>query len=223
MTQQGRRTLTRTEASRFYDKFGARQDRQGFYEDAALALMIELGKFADAENVFELGCGTGRLAEQLLTSHLPSSAHYVGVDISSTMVRLAKARLAGFEGRVGIHLSAGEFDFSRLGGPFDRIVSTYVFDLLSLADIKKCFAGAHAAMSRGGLLCHAGLTNGTGPISKTTSTIWTMLHRIRPILVGGCRPLTLADHISDSQWELIHREVVVSAGIPSEVVILKAR
>ena len=62
------RTITRNEASRFYDKFGAKQDRQGFYEDAALDLMIELGKFPDAENVFELGCGTGRLAEQLLST-----------------------------------------------------------------------------------------------------------------------------------------------------------
>jgi cyclopropane fatty-acyl-phospholipid synthase-like methyltransferase len=217
------RTVSRNEASRFYDKFGAKQDRQGFYEDAALDLMIELGKFPDAENVFELGCGTGRLAEQLLSTHLPPSAHYVGVDISSTMVRLAKDRLARFEGRVGVHLSDGEFDISRLGGPFDRIVSTYVLDLLSLPDIEECFAGAHAAMSRGGLFCHAGLTNGTGPISKITSTVWTLLHRIKPILVGGCRPLMLADHISENQWEMIHRQVVVSAGIPSEVVVLKAR
>jgi ubiquinone/menaquinone biosynthesis C-methylase UbiE len=217
------KTISRNEAIRFYDKFGAKQDRQGFYEDVALDQMIELGNVSEAENVFELGCGTGRLAGELLSDHLPPSAQYVGVDISSTMVRLAKDRLAPFEERAEVHLSAGEFDISRYGGPFDRIVSAYVLDLLSLPDITDCLAGAHAAMTTGGLFCHAGLTHGIGLISKTTSSVWTLLHRIKPVLVGGCRPLMLTEHIDENQWQIIHREVVVGAGIPSEVVILRAR
>lgn len=125
--------------------------------------------------------------------------------------------------RVGIHLSDGEFDISRFGGPFDRIFSTYVLDLLSPLDIEQCLAGAHAAITKGVRFCHAGLTIGTGSISKVTSTLWTLLHRIGPILVDGCRPLKLADHVPANQWEIIHRKVVVSARIPSEVVVMKAR
>lgn len=215
------RTISRNEARRFYDKFGAKQDRQGFYEDEALNLLIKLGKFSDANSVFELGCGTGRLAARLLSNHIPASAHYVGVDISSTMARLAKDRLAPFGDRCEVHSSDGEFEISRYGGPFDRVVSTYVLDLLSLSDIQMCLAGAHAAMVNGGLFCYAGLTRGTGLISRTTSALWTLIHRARPLLVGGCRPLMLADHIPKNQWRLIHREVVVSATIPSEVVILQ--
>lgn len=215
--------LSRSDARNFYDRFGAKQDRQGFYEDAALTLMIELGKFADAGNVLELGCGTGRLADKLLSACLPPAAKYVGLDISSTMVELAGSRLSRYHGRAVLRLSDGGFDFSRLGGPFDRVVSTYVLDLLSPTDIEECLNNAHASISEGGLFCHAGLTNGTGPISKLTSGVWTMLHRLRPMLVGGCRPLVLADHIAEDQWALIHRKVVVSAGIPSEVVILRAR
>lgn len=217
------RMISRNEARRFYDEFGTQQDRQSFYEDAALKLLIELGKFSEADSLFELGCGTGRLAARLLSDHLPASAHYVGVDLSSTMVRLAKDRLAPFDGRHEVHLSNGEFEISRYGGPFDRVVSTYVLDLLSLTDIQKCLAGAHAAMVKGGLFCHAGLTRGTGPISRATSALWTLIHRINPLRVGGCRPVVLADLITEDQWRLIHREVVVSAAIPSEVVVVEAR
>ncbi len=213
------RTISKDEARRFYDKFGAKQDRQGFYEDEPLDRLIELGRFSEAQCVFELGCGTGRLAARLLSDHLPESARYIGVDLSPTMVRLAKDRLAPFGERCEVHASDGEFEISRYGGPFDRVVSTYVLDLLSLADIQNCLTAAHAAMAEGGLFCHAGLTRGTGPVSRTTSALWTLVHRINPMLVGGCRPLTLADLMPESQWQLMHREVVVSAAIPSEVIV----
>jgi SAM-dependent methyltransferase len=213
------RTISTNEARRFYDKFGAKQDRQGFYEDEALDLLIELGEFSEACSVFEIGCGTGRLAARLLSDHLPASAHYVGVDLSPTMVRLAGDRLAPFGDRCEVHASDGKFEISRFGGPFDRVVSTYVLDLLSLTDIQACLTGAHAAMVEGGRFCHAGLTRGTGPVSRATSALWTLVHRINPMLIGGCRPLTLADLMPESQWQLMHREVVVSATIPSEVVI----
>lgn len=216
-------TISRDEARQFYDRFGAKQDRQGFYEDPALELLIKLGHFSAAEKVFEFGCGTGRLAARLLSDHLNASAHYVGVDISSTMVRLAKNRLAPFKGRFEVHLSNGEFEICNYGGPFDRVVSTYVLDLLNMTDIQECLAKAHGAMVTGGLFCHAGLTKGTGPVSIATSALWTVIHRIRPLLVGGCRPLELADLIPEDQWRLIHREVIISAAIPSEVVIAEAR
>jgi SAM-dependent methyltransferase len=215
------RTISRDEARRFYDNFGAKQDRQGFYEDEALDRLIELSGFSDAGSVFELGCGTGRLAARLLSDHLPASAHYVGVDLSPTMVRLAAERLAPFGGRCEVHATDGVFELSRYGGPFDRVVSTYVLDLLSLADIQQSLSGARAAMAEGGLFCHAGLTTGTGPVSRTTSALWRLIHRVNPLLVGGCRPMTLADVIPVDQWQLMHREVVVRATIPSEVVILE--
>ncbi len=103
------RTLTHEEARSYYDKFGAKQDQQGFYEDAALDLLLKLGKFSEVEKVLELGCGTGRLAARLLADHLPPTAHYVAVDMSSTMAELAKRRLARFEKRQEVHLSNGEF------------------------------------------------------------------------------------------------------------------
>ena len=216
-------TLTRNEARRFYDRFGAKQDRQGFYEDLALQRLIELGNFEAAKNVFEFGCGTGRLAAIFLEKHLPTSAQYVGIDLSSTMVQLATDRLAPFGERQDVFLSDGEFEITQYGRSFDRIVTTYVLDLLSPADIRKFLAAAHAAMPTEGLLCHAGLTNGISPISSSVGVLWKLIHRLKPSLVGGCRPLMLSDFLCKDQWQLVTREVVIATGIPSEVVIVQAK
>lgn len=70
--------LTHAEARAVYDRFGARQDRQSFYEDEALADLLAHLAFREAQAVFEFGCGTGRLAKTLLDNHLPATAYYVG-------------------------------------------------------------------------------------------------------------------------------------------------
>ena len=206
----------------FYDRFGARQDSQGFYEDAALVALVRAGHFDAAESVLEVGCGTGKLAARLLADHLSSSARYVGIDISSTMVALARERLSPWADRAQVHLSAGDFDFRRYGGAFDRVVFTYVFDLLSAAQIRAALAGAHAGLHGGGLLCSAGLTVGDGLLSRATSTLWALVHRATPYLVGGCRPLVLVDFLSGDDWRVVHREVIVSALVPSEIITAEA-
>ncbi len=215
-------TFSRRDARHFYDRFGAKQDRQGFYEDAALDALIRHGRFSDAGSVLEIGCGTGRLAARLLSDHLPRSARYVGLDLSATMIDLATVRLASWAERCQLKLSDGDFDFSSCGGPFERIVSTYVFDLLSHADIAAVLAAAHGVMQQGGLLCLAGITRGSGPVSAVTSKLWTLAYAVNPALVGGCRPTVLADLIPERQWRIVHREVVVSATVPSEVLIVRA-
>ena len=173
--------FSRADARRFYDRFGAKQDAQGFYEDAALEALIAHGEFSLARSVLEIGCGTGRLAARLLADHLTASATYVGVDISETMVGLARRRLEPWSARARVQVSDGDFDFAACGGPFDRVVATYVFDLLSHDDIARALAAARRATSNGGLLCACGLTRGTDILSKATSSLWALLHNAEAI------------------------------------------
>ncbi len=131
--------------------------------------------------------------------------------------------IAAFGDRCTIHLSDGGFNLTGCGGPFDRVVSTYVLDLLSAADIQQFLAQAHRALQTGELLCHAGRTEGTHPLTVIVSGLWRLVHRIQPRWVGGCRPLLLAGLLPDDQWALIHREVVTGMlGISSPVVITRA-
>ena len=52
-------TLSREDAKAFYDRFGAKLDSQCFYEDRALADLIEHSDFETARHIFEFWCGTG--------------------------------------------------------------------------------------------------------------------------------------------------------------------
>lgn len=132
--------LGTSEVRAFYDRLGKKQDTQGFYENPALDDLVAHASFAEAENVFEFGCGTGRFAAHLLDGLLPSSATYLGFDLSSTMVKLAKSKLAPYSTRAQILLANGTIKFPLPDNSVDRVVSTYVLDLLSEDDIREFFA-----------------------------------------------------------------------------------
>ena len=53
-------------ASRLYDRIGRLQDTQSPFERAALERLVTAGRFGTAKSVFELGCGTGTLAERII-------------------------------------------------------------------------------------------------------------------------------------------------------------
>jgi len=158
----------------------------------------------------------------LLADYLPADARYTGTDISSTMVGLARARLEPWVDRSVVHETSGGFDPASLGGPFDRVIATYVFDLLAEEQIAAAIGAAHAALAGGGLLCTAGLTKGTGPLSRAVSALWGFVRHLAPPLVGGCRPLVLADRLERERWRIRHREVVIAVGVPSEVLVAQA-
>lgn len=212
--------LSRDEARAFYDRFGARQDRQAFYEDPALRDMIAHAELEVASHVFEFGCGTGRLAKELLERHLPSTAEYHGIDLSPVMVELARERLSRFGARVSVQPAKnGPPDFGVTAGSIDRVVTTYVLDLLSEKDIAAVLEEAHRVLQPGGRLCVVSLTEGTSPLSRIVVALWKALFRIHPRLLGGCRPLALTGFLSTPRWRLLHRSVVTPYGLPSEVVV----
>ena len=70
--------LTREKVRAFYDRFGALQDRQGFYEDIATRDLVTHANFEQARAVFEFGCGTGRFAADLLSHRLAENSSYMG-------------------------------------------------------------------------------------------------------------------------------------------------
>ncbi len=218
----GQRFLTTAQARAFYDRFGARQDSQAFYEDPALECLLAHGSFGSARHVFEFGCGTGRLAEMILTRALPGQARYSGCDISETMIGLARARLERFGDRVTLWQSDGPPDFSPTGTEIDRVVSTYVLDLLPDAQIAAFLNEAARALVPGGLLCTVGLTGGTDLPSRLTSGLWSMLARLRPELVGGCRPISVAARL-DEDWAIEYRTVVTAWTVPSEVLVARRK
>jgi SAM-dependent methyltransferase len=206
--------LTRQAAKAFYDRFGARQDAQAFYEDPALAELIARADFESARHVFEFGIGTGRLAEHLLQEHLTDQARYSGSDISTTMLSLAETRLARYGSRVELIATDGSPACPVAAGAVDRIVSTYVLDLLSDADIS-----AFLALTSSGRLCLVSLTYGETFASRLVTNGWQLVFRASPRLVGGCRPIRLTSFVTRHGYRVLHRGIVSPWGIASEVLV----
>jgi ubiquinone/menaquinone biosynthesis C-methylase UbiE len=211
--------LTRSQARIFYDRFGKRQDSQAFYEDAALDDLIGRAEFDQAEKVFELGCGTGRFAFRLLTNHLPPSASYLGIDLSQTMIEIAKERISPYQERAKVAQSDGPMRFPIPDHSVDRVVSTYVLDLLSETDIRYAISEAARVLTPRGKLCLVGLTHGVTFASRIVCAMWTALFQLHAPLVGGCRPIRIDMFLDQQRWAVDYRNVVTRFGVPSEVII----
>jgi len=213
------RTLTHAEARRVYDRIGAAQDTQAFYEDRATRVLLRHGAFESAERVLEFGCGTGRFAFRLLSQHLPGTAHYRALDSSPRMVELARARLARFGARVEVVLTDGAPPASDPSASRDRFVSTYVLDLLAEDDVAAVLREAHRILAPGGLLCLAGLSTGARAIPRLVARAWTRVHALRPAWVGGCRPLELLPRLRPEAWRIRQHAALAPFGVPSEALV----
>jgi ubiquinone/menaquinone biosynthesis C-methylase UbiE len=213
------RVLSAAEARRFYDRFGAKQDSQGFYEQPALLELTRYLAMREARAVIEFGCGTGRYAAELLARDMGPEACYLGLDISRTMIALARERLKPFANRAEVRQTDGSPTLAVPDARFDRFLSTYVLDLLSAADIRAALAEAHRVLQPGGLVGLVGLTPGERGLARLVSAAWTEVHRLRPALVGGCRPIAMAGALGGGRWTVRYRGVVTSFGISSEIVV----
>jgi ubiquinone/menaquinone biosynthesis C-methylase UbiE len=211
-------TLSHAAARAVYDRIGGWQDTQRFYEDCAIDDLIAHADVHRARSVFEFGAGTGRIAERLLRDHLPATAHYLGIDISTTMVGLARQRLAGWQDRAEIRQSDGSPHIQAPDRTFDRFMSTYVLDLQSAEDISIVLDEAHRVLLPDGLLCLVSATHGQTPLERFVMALAGGLHSLSPSLVGGCRAVDLRSFL-ESHWRIVHRNVVSRWGIPSEVVV----
>ena len=215
------RTLSPVEARSVYNRIGRVQDWQSFYEHAPIDEMIAHAGFETATSVYELGCGTGELGRRLFTDYLDSSATYHGVDISDTMVELATKRLAPWSDRAEVERVSGELPLPGDDHRFDRFIVAYVFDLLDTERTQAVLDEAHRLLTPDGLMCTASLTNGPTRASRALSGTWQWVWSKTPSVLGGCRPVDMAQQISLKRWEILHRTVVTSWAVPSEVVIAR--
>jgi ubiquinone/menaquinone biosynthesis C-methylase UbiE len=209
--------LTSEQAGRVYDRIGRFQDWQNFYEGPALG---DLGRHADfehAKSIFELGCGTGAMARNLLDGSLSPEARYMGVDVSRKMVGLASERLAPFGDRATIELVNGEPPLPAETGRFDRFVALYVFDLLPATRARDLLDEARRLLSGDGRLCLVSLTHGTTRASRGVCALWNRAWQVAPAMVGGCRPVDLTSLLDG--WQIAHVETIVAWAVPSQIVV----
>ena len=217
------RYVSHAQARRIYDRIGRLQDTRPLSERRALDALVERAAFERAGAVLEFGCGTGRLAARLLAERLPAGARYLGLDVSPTMVSLARAAVAPWGDRARVEQASGSPELPVEEGSCDRFVSTYVFDLLSPDDAARLLDEAHRVLRPGGLLALASLTPGTTPPARSLTRAWRAVWRLDPALLGGCRPVTLAPQLPPAGWAVRARITVTDLVLASEVVVAERR
>jgi SAM-dependent methyltransferase len=122
------RTRFRERAQQFDDLYEderwlVRMLRPGLFRRRRLA--VDTVKAYDTPRVLDVGCGSGRIGEFVLTA---GAGHYVGVDFSEPMIELSRRRLERFAARS--ELIVDDFLTAPLEGPFEVILAVGLFDYL---------------------------------------------------------------------------------------------
>ena len=209
--------LTLSQARWVYDRIGRIQDWQAFYEDATIDRLVANATLSGNQNIFEFGCGTGRLAANLLETP-PPSVSYLGVDISPVMINLATSRLLPWAERAKVLLVDGSLPLPADDGFADRVLSTFVFDLLDEAYARAVLDDLRRILAPNGRLCLASLSHGERPLERAVSRAWLGLWRFAPQLLGGCRPISLSA-LLERGWNVEHRSRVHRIGLVMDVVV----
>jgi ubiquinone/menaquinone biosynthesis C-methylase UbiE len=105
------------------DRFLQRRLRPGLSRRRRLA--VAEVRAHDHPRVLDLGCGSGRVAEEVLDA---GAADYVGIDFSESMLELARGRLARFGPRA--QLIHADFTKAPPDETFDIVLALGVFDYL---------------------------------------------------------------------------------------------
>mmetsp|Transcript_24216 Transcript_24216/g.56230 ORF Transcript_24216/g.56230 Transcript_24216/m.56230 type:complete len:542 (-) Transcript_24216:64-1689(-) len=217
----------------FYNTVGKALDLMAPFEDAPRARLAELAGLSaetagEGKRVLELGCGTGRWAKDLLEGSAGSSSisKYLGVDAAENMACIAAQELGKLDAASTVCADVRDLDTSKelrglveswLGGPPDRIVAMYIFDILDEAD-SQTVLGACAGWLResGGSLVITNICEG-GPVMSAWQGVWSA----NPILVGGCQPIDMAQRLKRSGWTVESQETMSAFGYMSQVLVAR--
>jgi ubiquinone/menaquinone biosynthesis C-methylase UbiE len=204
-------TISRSEARQIYDRLGIDLERSAGFESHAKALALDLLAVTPGQRVLHVGVGTGNEHAALLHA-AGGQGLLVGCDLSRGMLTLTRARAA---------TPLCQADATRLplqARQFDRLFSAYMLDLIPLSEIKLVLAEFRRVLRPGGRLVLVSLTEGADLPSRLFIKAWKLVYHFAPQRLGGCRPVQLADLLTQAGFR-VERQSVVQRGFPSEVLV----
>jgi ubiquinone/menaquinone biosynthesis C-methylase UbiE len=197
--------------SHFYDVV-ASPWKQGARMQALPALGHGPGR-----QILDVGIGTGAYFAQVVRAAGPGARVY-GVDFSAKMVHCARRRLRrGRDGGGVIEADALTLPFA--DESFDIVTSSYVLDLMPTEAIECALVEFRRVLRPAGRAVIVNMTK----IAAERTTWYERCDRALPptaqaYLLGGCRPVRLADAIEAAGFSSPQRMVVHQA-LPSEIIV----
>lgn len=187
----------------------------GPIEEKPRMLAVERAALQPQDRVLEVAVGPG-----LTLVEIAKRVHTVveGVDLSPGM--LEKARLAVAEaGLSNVRLQEG--DARRLpfaNGSFDVLYNSYMLDLIHLDDMPVVLGEFRRVLKPGGRLVLVNLSKRDPARLTWFERLYQALpSRLVPHVVGACRPVVMASHVSAAGFVNVQREWVPNR-LPSEIV-----
>ena len=195
--------------SRFYDIWS------NMAESKARTRAIELADVSDGQDVMEVAVGTGLAFIEIVKKN-PNGIN-IGVDISQGMLQKAQKRLGGLT-NARYELKIGNaFNLEEENEQFDLIMNSYMFDLISYAEMDAVIKEFKRVLKPGGKLVLVNMTEG----EKFGSRIYSLIYRISPKAFGGCRGVMLAEKLQEHGFDVKLREYHQQLLFPSEVILSK--
>ena len=108
-------------------------------------------------------------------------------------------------------------------GCCDRLVCGYVLDLLSADAMVRVVGESRRLLEPGGYLCLAALSSGDGWRRRAVAALWRLVHRVRPVAVGGCRPIDLAAQLPAVEWTISGHGTISVWGLASEWLVAEPK
>jgi ubiquinone/menaquinone biosynthesis C-methylase UbiE len=211
------RGLDEGQARRFYDKLGKRLSWGEPFEGRAKALAFSWVEAQPGQRVLEVGVGTGDFFASLAERGVLDEVLGVGLDVSSTMLRLTDERAPGARLVRG---SACAPPFAP--GSFDWIYLGYTLDLFPLERVVPTLRALRELLAPEGHALICSLTEGRTVLERLSMGTWKLIHRaLGPAAVGGCRPLVLSPLLEEAGFEVLRRQHVGQLGTPSEVLLAR--
>ncbi len=217
-----RAPVTLERCAKFFDRCGPALAAMNWLDRNTYRTFYQHCQFAPGQGILEIGAGTGRMAEELLTHILPDSCQYTLTELSPVLAHRCRVRLARFASRATI-LHVQPDNTLPQGMLYDRVLSAYVHDLSSEETIRQAIDQLHGQLVTNGLFCMLVTSTGNTLLSHVVMQAWQMLYRINPILVGGSRPLPVETYFSTFKWQVVQVTNVSNWGFASKIIVAKKR
>lgn len=203
--------FTNTSAKRFYDRFSAFYSFVERWESPPKRFLLEKLDMDEDRLVLNVGTGSG-LDHNRICGIVPAN-RVIGVDISRKMLSLTLSR----SGSPVFQADARKLPFKNES--IDRIYCSYLLDIFPPWEAPHILTEFSRVLKPGGRVGWITLSEGITPYSRFIIALWKWLFSIRPSICGGCRPQRLSEILPLGEMHLLHTQVFLQMGVPSEVVI----
>ena len=210
-------TRSKAEARAAYDRMSRWYPLlAGSWEQGLRNMALRTLHVAAGEWVLEIGSGPGQDLRGLAQAVGPGG-WVCGVDLSSQMARLARARAAkaGLASRVDL----AQGDAERLplaAGTMDAVLMSFTLELFDTPAIPLVLAEVQRVLRLGGRLCVVSLSK-AGPASRMRD-LYEWGHDRFPNLLD-CRPIFVRANVEAAGFEILDAALESLFGLPVEIVL----